>query len=43
MNQVVEHQEKFAKGEVSYQIGINQFADQRADEVPTGKRPLKNP
>lgn len=37
VNLIVEHNTRHDKGEVSYNLGINQFADLRPDERPGGR------
>lgn len=42
---IIEHNAKFDKGEVSYKMGINQFADKKSEEFRSGVlgyRPEKN-
>lgn len=36
VKRIIEHNDKFSKGEVGYSMGINQFADKKPEEYRPG-------
>lgn len=43
LKRIVEHNEKFANGETTYTMGINQFTDLKPEEFRGGLLPLRQP